>query len=99
MVALTSRHYYMLVAACIAHALLVLSLWSAAALFGRAVLSAPVWLVLAVLWLTWPMLLVRYAQGRIVGVTVTVLIGAAILAPCIPTIFTFAAWAISGFAP
>ena len=87
--------------AALVHALLVLSWWYAAiwADIDIPFVSGRMWLAVAWAWLCWPIYVLmrrRHLPRLTFG---AVAAGAAVLAPAIPTIYTFSAWAIGGFAP
>jgi hypothetical protein len=85
--------------AAIVHALLVTAWWWAAIYADVAVVSSGVWLVAAWGWLIWPVaLLVARAQASRLTVG-SVVVGALVIVPSVPTIYTFTAWSIGGFAP
>lgn len=83
----------------IVHALLVALLWVGEFYFDVTVLPARVWLVLAWSWLIWPVALLLHPDRSPLRVFVPCLIGIALLAPCLSTVWTFTVWAIGGFAP
>jgi hypothetical protein len=62
------------------------------------VVTGHVWLVLAWLWLLWPVYV--FARSRASRITVgALLLSVAMIVPTVPTICTFTAWSIGGFAP
>ena len=87
------RSYGFLAGLCVAHALALLLIW-----LGDS-LSPRVWLFFSWLWLVWPPALALHPARSARRVMIPVLCGAALLAPCVPTIATFTAWSIGGFAP
>src|SRR5215831_6431294 len=84
--------------AALAHAIFVTSWWWAAMYPHIVPFSVRVWVVVAWLWLVWPLLLLVRRREASRFASVAVLIGAGIIVPCVPTIFTFTAWSINGFA-
>ena len=83
----------------IVHALLVALSWAGEFYFDLTILPGRVWLVLAWLWLTWPLVLLLHPDRSPMRVFVPCLISFALLAPCLSTVWTFTVWAIGGFAP
>ena len=83
----------------VAHALVVLLLWLGVFYADVQFISGRVWLVLLWLWLVWPLLLAFHPGRSLRGVAVPLLVGIALIAPCVPTAFAFTAWVIGGFAP
>ena len=85
--------------ACIGHALIVFALW--AAMFWANAEFVPVrpWLVLAWLWLAWPVVLALHPERSFLRVIVPVAIGLVAFAPCATTVFAFTVWLTRGFAP
>jgi hypothetical protein len=83
---------------CVAHALIVLSLWIVHSFANMSLLPGQVWLALAWLWLVWPLLLVLHPAGTPRRIFVPVFIGVVLIAPCMATIFLFTAWALDGSA-
>ena len=96
----TNPVYRALAAGCLFHALAVLAVW-ALILIGNApiFISGQAWLIMAWLWLFWPLALCVPAPRSLRGIGVPVLIGIAMLVPCVPFVFAFTAWSIYGFAP
>ena len=88
-----------LIAGCMLHAVLVLALWAQTIIADRPLIPGKAWLALAWLWLVWPALLAAYSPRNLRNVVVPILVGALIIVPCIPTVYTFTIWAIGGFAP
>jgi hypothetical protein len=83
----------------VVHALAITAIWAAMFYADIAVLSGPIWLVFAWLWLTWPVSLV-VARRNIGRLTVAAVVASAvILLPTITTMYTFTVWSIGGFAP
>jgi hypothetical protein len=88
-----------LVVGCLLHAGLVTALWILVFEFEVEILSGNIWMVFAVTWLSWP--LCTFASPRALWKkrAITGLVGMLILAPTIPTLYTFLVWAVEGFAP
>jgi hypothetical protein len=82
----------------VAHALIVLLLWSVQSFRNMALVAGQVWLALAWLWLIWPLLLILHPAGSPRRIFVPVFIGVVLLAPCMATIFLFTAWALDASA-
>jgi hypothetical protein len=91
--------YLALAAMGVIHALIVLAIWAATFLGHLDAISGKVWVGFAWLWLIWPVMLLLYPERTILRVIVPVTISAALLAPCVPVLFTFTVWAVQGFAP
>ena len=94
------QSFYRIVAfGAVAHALLVMILWAVAIYADEILVPGGVWLIGAWAWLGWPIFLavVRDRASRLTAAAVV--IGAFILAPAVPTIDTFSAWSLGGFAP
>ena len=91
--------YRLVAAMAIAHALVVLLLWSAVFIVDVQLVPARVWLALIWLWLLWPFALALHRERSLKRVAVPSLIGLVLLAPCIPVAFALTAWAFGGFAP
>lgn len=94
-----STTYRALAAACILHAATVFTLWATMFLADLDFMSGKLWLVVAWLWFIWPVALFFHRGRTVRRFVVPVLIGAALLVPCLPVFFTFTAWYIYGFAP
>jgi hypothetical protein len=93
------RKQLLIAVGAIVHALLVTAWWWAAIHANVAVVSGRVWLVAAWGWLIWPVvLLVARAQASRLTVG-SVVVGAVVIVPTLPTIYAFTAWSIGGFAP
>ena len=84
---------------CILHAAIVLSLWVATFPADLEVIPGKLWLALAWLWIVWPIAIALHPAFDFKQRVLPVVAGAALLAPCIPVIYTFTVWAIWGFAP
>jgi uncharacterized membrane protein YGL010W len=93
------RQYKILGALAVAHAALVLLLWLAVFYAEIDVLSGRAWLALVWLWLLWPLALAFHPRRSLKRFVVPTIVGVAVLAPCIPTAYTFTSWAVFGFAP
>lgn len=91
--------YRVVASVAVGHALVVFLLWLGVFFADVQLISGRVWLILVWLWLVWPILLALYPGRSRRGLAVPLLVGFALIAPCIPTAFVFTAWAIGGFAP
>jgi hypothetical protein len=81
------------------HAVVVTAWWWAAIYADAAIFSSRVWLVVAWSWLVWPGVLI-VARTQASRLTVgSIAVGALVIVPSVPTIYTFTAWSIGGFAP
>jgi len=94
-----SSTYRALAASAIVHALLVALIWVGEFYFDISILPSRVWLVLAWLWLIWPVVLFFHPDRSPLRVFVPCLVGLVLLAPCLSTVWPFTAWAIGGIAP
>ena len=94
-----SSTYRALATAAIVHALLVVLLWVGQFYFDVSILPGRVWLVLAWSWLIWPVVLLLHPDRSPMRVFMPCLVGLALLAPCLSTVWSFTAWAFGGFAP
>jgi hypothetical protein len=83
----------------IVHAGLVLGALIARRQFGWEGLSATPWVVFAWIWFLWPLLAVWPLRLRGKPLLVALLVGAALLVPAVPTLFTLTTWSVGGFAP
>lgn len=91
--------FRVLVAAVIAHALIVVLIWFGIFYADLDLISGSWWLLMFWLWPVWPLLLVLHPVRTFKRVAMPVTIGVALLAPCFPTAFAFTAWSLGGFAP
>jgi len=94
-----SSTFRALAAAAIVHAFVVALLWVGEFYFDISILPGRFWLVLAWLWLIWPVVLLLHPDRSPKRVFVPCLVGLALLAPCLSTVWSFTAWAFGGFAP
>jgi hypothetical protein len=92
------QSFQILALLCVAHALMVLLLWSVQSFGKMPLIAGQVWLALAWLWLIWPLLLFLHPAASPRRIFVPVFIGVVLLAPCMATIFLFTAWALDGSA-
>ena len=83
----------------VAHALLGLATWFVTFHVQTPLIQARHWLILVWLWLLWLPVLALHPGRTLRGVLVPLGIGLLVLAPCVPTLFTFTTWSIRGFAP
>jgi hypothetical protein len=93
------QRFRALSAGTIVHASIVLLLWLGVFYADLEIISGRWWLLLVWLWLIWPPLLVLHPVQTVKRVAVPVAVGLALMIPCIPTAFSFTAWALGGFAP
>lgn len=93
---LSLQSFQILALLCVAHALIVLLLWSIQSFGNMALVAGQMWLALAWLWLIWPLLLILHPAGSPRRVFVPVFMGVVLLAPCMATMFLFTAWALDG---
>jgi hypothetical protein len=85
--------------ACLLHALLVCGNWVLVFKFDRDAIPGKPWMVLALGWFLWPCAVVFARQEKRVQWIIVITIGFLLIAPTIPTLYTFVAWSIEGFAP
>src|SRR5215831_7688362 len=78
----------------VVHAALVVLLWAGALYFDISVLPGRAWLALSWLWPIWPIVLMLHRHRTPTRVLVPTLIGVALLAPCLPTIWSFTMWSL-----
>jgi hypothetical protein len=82
----------------ISHAAFVLGTLLARRQFGWEGLGGTLWIASAWLWFLWPLLLFsRVVNGK--ALFAALLVGAALLLPTAPTLFTLTTWSVGGFAP
>ncbi len=84
---------------CILHALVVTGIWVLVFQFDIDVLSAKIWLVVAVLWSLWMTQVLVPFRGNRADWLKTVALGLVLIAPTLRTQYTFIVWAVEGFAP
>lgn len=85
-------------AACLLHAALICGIWVLTFRFDRDVMPGKLWMGLAVAWLVWFGafgLVRREDRARWLG---TLAFGLLLLAPTVPTLYTFIVWSIEGVA-
>jgi hypothetical protein len=85
-------------AGCLTHAGLITALWVLAFKFDIEVLPGKVWMVFAMSWLLWLVFLLVSPLQLLKTRVIAGLVGVLILAPTIPTLYTFIVWRIGGFA-
>jgi hypothetical protein len=86
--------------AAVVHASLVTGWWWASiyADIDIPIVNGRIWFVAAWAWLAWPIYVL--ARAKATRFTVAALVfGAVVIAPAVPTIYTFTVWSIGGFAP
>jgi hypothetical protein len=88
-----------LVVGCLIHAGLVTALWLLVFKFEVEVLSGKIWMMLAMTWLLWPICALVSPRGVWKKRAIAGFVGILILAPTIPTLYTFIVWTVEGFAP
>jgi hypothetical protein len=88
-----------LIVGCLAHASIVTALWLLFFKFEIEVLSGKIWMTLALTWLLWPVYASISQPEMLKKRAIAGFVGILILAPTVPTVFTFIAWTIEGFAP
>ena len=93
-----SSTYRVLAVVAVFHAALIVLIWLGAFYFDLAVVSSRAWMVFSWLWLIWPLVLLLHPDRSPLRILVPCLIGIAMLAPCLSTLWSFTIWAIGGFA-
>jgi hypothetical protein len=93
------RAYSGFAVAAIFHSAIVLLLWLPAMNTGSFLVSPRFWLALGWLWLVWPIILAFHPERSVRRFSVPVVIGIALLIPCVPFLAALTAWSIRGFAP
>jgi hypothetical protein len=76
----------------------ILLLWVGSFHFDRSLVPGRAWFVFAVLWLIWPVALSLRPTRSLFRVLVPSALGLAMIAPYVPTLWSFAMWSIGGFA-
>jgi hypothetical protein len=85
--------------ACLLHAILITVLWILDFKFDIHILSAKIWLGIALMWLLWIPAAVLFRPRKLKHSLITGIAGILILMPTYSTIYTFTVWAVGGFAP
>ena len=85
--------------ACLLHALLVFATWVLVFKFDRDVVPGKSWMVLALGWFLWLGTFALLRQEDRIQWVIVVAIGVLLIAPTIPTLYTFVVWSVGGFAP
>jgi len=88
-----------LVAGCVVHAGFVTVLWLLVFKFEFSVFSARIWMTIALTWLLWPVCAIISPRETWRKWIAACVVGILVLAPTIPTLFTFIVWTVEGFAP
>ena len=84
---------------CVAHALLVTTLWYAMFMLDKNIAKAGTWTTLAVLWSLWIFSVAFPGRTRRLRWVAILAICAFILSPTFSTLYSFAVWSVGGFAP
>ena len=87
-----------LIVGCLLHAGLVTALWLLVFKFEVEVLSGKIWMTLAMTWLLWVVCALVSPPEMLKKRAIAGFVGILILAPTIPTVFTFIVWTVEGFA-
>jgi hypothetical protein len=85
--------------ACLLHALLVCGIWVLVFKFDLDVMPGKLWMVIALAWLLWLGAVVLSRRENRMRWIIVIAIGVLLLAPTIPTLYTFIVWSVEGFAP
>lgn len=93
-----AHRFLVLSAAAITHALIVFLLWLGVVNAEWGLISDGSWQMLVWFWFFWPLSLAFDPAATLQRVSVTVVIGAAFLTPCMPTALAFRVWETGGFA-
>ena len=81
------------------HAALATGIWALMFIFDVDVIRGKTWMVLALAWIVWVVAPIVSSRATRTRWLVTVMAGSLLLAPTIPTLYTFIVWGIEGFAP
>jgi hypothetical protein len=84
---------------CLIHAGLITVLWLLVFKFEVEVLPGKIWMVVAMTWLLWLVSSLLSPRDALKRRAIAGLVGILILAPTIPTLYTFIVWTVQGFAP
>jgi hypothetical protein len=85
--------------ACLLHAILITVLWILDFKFNIHILSAKIWLAIALMWLLWIPGAALFRPRKLKDSLITGIAGILILMPTYSTLYTFTVWAAGGFAP
>jgi hypothetical protein len=81
------------------HAMFVTIAWAAAMYWDVRIVSGIAWIVVAWLWLAWPLLLFAMNAQSSRLTLAAVVTGALLLVPTAPEVYAFTVWSIRGFVP
>jgi len=87
------------ISVCLLHAALVCGIWILVFKFDRDVMPGKLWMVLAFAWTVWVVAAVRSPPEGRRRWMLAIAIGMLVLAPAMPTLYTYTVWSIEGFAP
>ena len=88
-----------LIGACLSHAILVTALWVLVFEFDVEIIPAKIWAMIALMWPLW-LVVAAISRSRKPKQWIAAIIASSlVLAPSVPTLYTFVIWAIEGFAP
>lgn len=85
--------------ACIAHAFIISMTWYVIFMMDKDILKIRTWVVIAALWPVWAFAIALPGNPWRLRWLGTLLFGFIILSPTYSTLYTFAIWSASGFAP
>ena len=89
----------LLISACIVHAIGITVSWVLVFKFDVEIVSAKIWAVIALMWLLWLVVVALSPSRNLRKWIAAVIASSLILAPTVPTLYTFVVWTIEGFAP
>jgi cell division protein FtsW (lipid II flippase) len=89
----------LLISACIVHAIGITVSWVLVFKFDVEIVSAKIWAVMALVWLLWLFVVALSPSRNLKKWIAAVIASSLILAPTVPTLYTFVVWTIEGFAP
>jgi hypothetical protein len=84
---------------CLLHALFICGNWVLVFKFDRDGIPGKPWTILALGWFLWLGAIALASQENRIQWIVVIAIGALLIAPTIPTLYTFIVWSVEGFAP
>ena len=88
-----------LIAGCLAHAAVITAIWILVFKFDVEVVPSRVWMGVALIWPLWAIAAALSPRMMVKAWVATGALGLVVLMPAIPTLYTFIAWSIGGFAP
>jgi hypothetical protein len=89
----------LLIGTCIAHAIGITVSWVLVFKFDVELVSAKIWAMIAMMWPLWLVVVTLSPSRNLKKWMAAVIASGLILAPTVPTLYTFVVWTIEGFAP